>query len=75
MILALAHFAVCTRQAFPEASSTPPVFLQSDVEANDYGIGKQKTKQAFPFVMFKPTQGSGFSRSVQQQRKKSVFRT
>ena len=43
------------------------------VLANNYGTGKQKTKQALPFVVLKPTQGSGFSRSVQQQRKKRRF--
>ena len=45
------------------------------VLANNYGTGKQKTKQALPFVVLKPTQGSGFSRSVQQKRKKCAFRT
>ena len=44
-------------------------------KVNNYGIGKQKTKQVFPFVVLKPTQRSGFSRSVQQQQKKRDFRT
>ena len=36
---------------------------------------ENKIRQVFPFVVLKPTQGSGFSRSVPQQRKKHAFRT
>ena len=42
-------------------------------KADNYGIGKQKTKQVFPFAVLKPTPGSGFSRSVVQQRKNVLF--
>ena len=47
-------------------------------QADSYGIGKQKADQGFPFVLLKPTQGSGFSSSVPQparQLKKRAFRT
>ena len=44
-------------------------------EANNYGIGKRKTKQVSPLVVLKPTQASGISRSVEQQRKERAFRT
>ena len=40
--------------------------LRLVAEADNYGIGKQKTKQVFPFVVLKPTQESGFSRFFQQ---------
>ena len=36
---------------------------------------KTENKTDYPFVVLKPTQGSGFSRSVQQKRKKCAFRT
>ena len=49
--------------------------LQDFDEANNYRSRKQKTKEVFPFMVLKPTQGYGFSRSVQQKRKKRAFRT
>ena len=51
------------------------LLFEFESRANNYGIGKHKTEQVFPFVVLKPTQGFGFSRSVQQQRKKHAFRT
>ena len=44
-------------------------------KADTYGIGKQKTTHVSPFLVLKPTQGSGFFRSVHRQRQKRVFRT
>ena len=41
--------------------------------ADNYEIGKQEIKQDFPFVVLKPTQGSGFACSVHGQRKKVLF--
>ena len=45
-------------------------------KANNNGIGKieNQTRFHFPFVVLKPPQGCGFSRSVQQRRKKRAFR-
>ena len=47
-------------------------------KADNYRIGEQKTKQAFPFVMLKPTHGSVAGlvlfHSRPGQRKKRAFR-
>ena len=34
---------------------------------------ENRVKLTFPFVVLKPTQGSGFSRYVQEQRKQRVY--
>ena len=49
--------------------------LKTSPKTDYYRPRKEKRKQVFPFVVLKPTQGSGFSRSVPQQRKKRDFRT
>ena len=36
---------------------------------------KTENQTGYPVVALKPTQGSGFSRSVQQKREKRAFRT
>ena len=47
-------------------------------KADNYGIGKQKTKQVFPFVVLKPTQALAslvLFHSLPGQQKKKAFRT